>query len=165
MASAGSAQLEEGLVALWNSSGLNALFQAFWTATQILANPVLHDTEASPGQAFPYCVYNVTTPTTISRDSGHDSIEKHEIRDTPIEFRIHAQSSGGLSAKRIAADMANEVIKIFGGHPSVSPTAMTLTDGGVMLNQYQNDFGLRTEDDNHLWMINYLAKLDVPMRV
>lgn len=165
MASAGSAQLHEALITLWNASGLNALFEAFWTAAQIVDHVVLNENQASPGNAFPYCIYNITAATTISRDSGHDSVEKHEIRDTPLEFRIHAQSSGGLTAKRIAADLAEEVIKIFGGHPTVAPTAMTLTNGGVIFNQYQNDFGLPDEDDNHLWMINYIPRIDTPMMV
>ena len=162
---AGTSELHEALIALWDSGGLDAKFTAFWTATEIASFDVINDRDAAPGSAFPYCIFNIPAATTAARMSGHDSVEKHEIRNTPIEFRIHAKDSGGLSAKRVASNMAEEVIKVFGGHPTVVPGVMTLTNGAVLINQYQNDFGMRTEDSNHLWAINYLAQLDVPLMV
>ena len=160
-----SADLHGGIQALWTSSLLDAKFTAFWAVGDIGGFPILHDAEATPGNPFPYCVFNVLPATTTARMTGHDASEKHEIRDTPIQFLIYTENGSVLTAKRIAADLAEEVIKIFGGHPIVAPTDMTLDFGAVLINQYQNDFGLRTGDNEHLWTINYLARLDVPMMV
>ena len=161
-----SAQLHEAIQSLWTSSGLDAKFTAFWSAGNITEFPaVLHDAEAAPGNPFPYCVFNVLPATTTARMSGHDSLEKHEIRDTPIEFRIYTKDGSVLTAKRIAADLAEELLQVFGGHPTVVPTDMTMTNGFVLINQYQNDYGVRTGDTEHLWIVTYLARLDVPMMV
>jgi len=91
---------------------------------------------------------------------------RREIHQVPWEFRIHAKEIDGdaRSAKEIAADLCEEVMKIYGGHPTVAATDMALDNGNFLLAQYQNDYGLNTGDKEHLWVIVYMLLVDVPVR-
>lgn len=167
MSVAASSDLHKAINTTWEASTLNASFQDLWDSGESSFNPALHDGEASPGQPFPYCVFEQSPGETQSRMTGHDSSEKHEIRDIPISFRIHARvlSDDNRSAKEIAADMAELVMQVFGGHPTVSPDELTLENGSFLIAQYQTDYGVRSDDDVYTWIINYIFRLDVPMAV
>ncbi len=162
-----SADVCKAINSAWDASGLNAVFKSLWDVANEDDFPVLHDQEASPEQPFPYCVMDEFSARTTSRMSGSLDV-KQEIRDVLVRFNIHAQEVDGdaRTAKRIAADLVEEVMKVFGGHPTVSPTAsMTLDNGAHLITQYQSDFCVREDEDKYLWGINYLLRLDVPVAV
>jgi len=53
-----------------------------------------------------------------------------------------------------------------GGHPAYRPVGIPYMDYGQVLQfQYQNDYGIRTGDEEYRWTIEYLIKLDVWERV
>lgn len=85
-----------------------------------------------------------------------------EIRIVPVVFNIHARSSVSYSAKALACLLADEVLKVFGGHPEVVPTVPTLDHGHCLISTYQSDNGIRTGEDEHQWVIEYNFTLDVP---
>jgi hypothetical protein len=111
-------------------------------------------------------VYKIEPGTTAGRMSFRGTGVKRYTQEIPLRFTVHARKeSDGRTAKRIAADLAEEVMKVFGGHPSTTPTALTLDNASHLNTQFQNDFGLREEDEVYAWQINYLVTLDVPVAV
>lgn len=166
--SVASADILKAINTAWDASTLDATFQALWdsgvTASQY---EVLNDQEAPPAQPFPYVVMNQTSQNTTGRMSGGASALR-EIRDLSVTFNVHARAVSGDSrtAKEIAAAMAEEVLKVFGGHPTASPTGtLKLDNGNHLITQYQSDFGVRTGDDEYQWVINYVMRVDVPVAV
>jgi hypothetical protein len=160
-----AADLHAALQSAWSASGLDAQFTALWTDDYSLADfPVLHDQEAAPGQPFPYCIIEIDkskTTTRMSRPEGG----KWEIRDVPVTFTIFADNveDDARSPKQIASDLAEEVMKVFGGHPTMAPTqTIELTNGGHLITQYDNDYPTRDEQDRWAWSITYNFRVDVP---
>lgn len=161
-----SLDLDRAINTVWDAN-LDWEFKKNWEAGNRDRYPVLHDQEATPAQPWPYCVVEVQKPTVAVRMTGHDKTEKHEIRDTPVEFRIHAREmlGSGKSAKAIAGELADLVLAYFGGHPTAEPKAAALAYGDCLLTQYQSHFGTRTGDDEYQMTINYLFRLDMPVKV
>jgi len=159
----GSADLHKAVAALWVSSGLGASFESHWSSTD--DHITLNDTEAAPGTPFPYAIYDSPEPNIVARMVGHSTSEKHHIKDAEISFRVFAQQTADKSAKELASELAGEIMAAFGGHPTTSPTALTLDNGVVLINQYQSDFGIRVDDEVHMWTVKYIFKLDIPVAV
>ena len=161
-----SADLHSAVNTLWdNSASLNNGFVALWPSSVTTSeHEALHDTEASAGQPFPYCVYEQGPGETITRMSKTATIGR-EIRDVPWIFRVHAKTVSGDSrtAKQIAAHLAGLIIKFFGGDPVDDPDDLVIANGGFLISQYQNDYGVRTGEDEYQWVIEYLFRLDVPV--
>ena len=163
--SVGLADLMKAFNTAWDASGLDAMFKALWSDPTDANFVVLHDQEASPGQLFPYCVVDQTVPRTVARMSGGvDSLR--EVRDVPMTLNIHVAAATGdtRSAKEIAAYLAEEVMKQFGGHPTLSATqALTLDNGHVLIMEYQTDYCIRTDDSEVQWVLSYKVRQDVPV--
>jgi len=155
----GTADLITAIVAAWNASGLNDEFHVFGGA-----EVVLYDAEAEPGQSYPYCVMEPlgTAPVVTTRMSG-----RRETRGTPLTFVVVAKEleNDSRTGKELAATLAEEVMKVFGGHPEVPPSAtITLSHGNHLITQYQNDYGMRTMDDGvYEWYVLYNFVTDVPV--
>jgi hypothetical protein len=165
--SVGAADILKAINSAWDASGLDAIFKALWPAADNQNNPVLHDTEASPKQPFPYCVMETGRPSTKGRMS-YDSATKRELREVVVAFNIHAMVVTGdtRSSKEIAAYLASEVMKVFGGHPSVAATQeIGLDNGGCLLVQCLMDYPICTALERYQWIISYLFRLDVPVAV
>lgn len=162
-----SEDLHKAIASLWSSSGLDATFKALWDSGVAESEWLsLNDQEAYPKQPFPYCVFEQSPGSTTDRMSGGtDSLQ--EIRDIPWDFRVHARAIDGDSrtAKEIAADLNEEIMKVFGGHPTESPTDLILDNGNFLIAQYQNDYGVRTGDSEYMWIVSYVFRLDVPVAV
>jgi hypothetical protein len=164
-----SADLHRAISKAWNRGGLDDVFQALWgsgaTASEFSS---LCDRQAAAGNPFPYCVFEQLPGVTINRMSGGVSALR-EIRDVLWSFRIHTRDISGddRAAKEIAADLAEEVMKVFGGHPTVAAShpALYMDHGKHLITQYQNDYGVRTGDDEYQWIVEYLFRLDVPVAV
>lgn len=165
--SVGSADLHKAVNTAWAASTLDATFKALWEA-DIEADefPVLHDQQATPNQPFPYCVYLQDTGVTADRMSGGNT-SLREVRDVPWSFHVQARAvdNDSRTPKEIAAFLAEEILKVFGGHPTETPTGLTLDNGNYLIAQYQNDFGVRTGDNEYRWDVNYVFRIDVPVAV
>lgn len=159
-----SAALHKALVAVWDTS-LDFEFKRYWSVADRDEFLALNDGEGAPEQPFPYCIFEVTGGDTNARMTGHDKDERHEIHDVPVMFRIYARThdAGGDTAKDIAAHLAEQITVYYGGHPTRKPKTMTLDQGTVLLMQYDTDFGVRQGEEEHMWQVNYMARLDVPM--
>lgn len=165
--SVGSADLHKAINTVWDASTLDATFQALRNSdVEDDEFPVLEDQEAGPGEVFPYCVYQMAEGITTDRMTGNDGAKK-EIRDVPCEFRVHARVISGDSRtpKEIAAFLIEEILKVFGGHPTETPTGLTLDNGAFLISQYQTDMGLRVEDNEYQWNLTYFFRLDVPVKI
>jgi hypothetical protein len=161
--SVGSADFWTAIESLWNSSGLNAQFKAAWSSDTLRTNNVvLHDEQAAPHQPFPYCTLEVIKPRVLGRMTGGPGA-KRQLTEAVVMFNIHAMKSATQSAKQLAAFYMGEVMKVFGGHPTVPAMDLTLEHGGHLLTQLLGDWPQRTEQYNYKWVLNYRFLLDVPV--
>jgi hypothetical protein len=166
--SVGTADLLEAINKTWDGCELSAPFQALWpSAIDPASFPALHDEEATPDQPFPYCVMQVEKPRVVHRMSGKGVGFKWHVRDVPVTFNIHAQRIEGdvRSSKQIAAYLTEQVMRVFGGHPTAHAKPMELTNGGHLLTQYVSDWSARTDLYKYQWVLNYLMRVDVPVAV
>lgn len=160
--SVGTADLSEAITTAWNASTLNTTFKALGGT-----DPVLEDQERTPKGPFPYCTMEAFSPSISSRMSADGSSKRHVI-DVTVVFHVFARVVSGddRTAKKIAADLAEEVMKVFGGHATISPTGtIALSNGNHLITQKLTDYGIRAGDDEYEWVINYLFRLDVPVAV
>lgn len=149
----------------WDASGLDAIFKTLWEDPATVDYFVLNEQQAAPNQPWPYCVIDQMSPRTTARMSG-GSNRLREIRDTMVTLNIHASEVSGdaRSAKQIAAYLAEEVMKQFGGHPTIAAArTLTLDNGHVLIVQYQTDYCVRTDDSESQWVISYIIRQDVPV--
>jgi hypothetical protein len=161
----GVADLDEAIHALWSDNDLDDFFTDLWPVADVATYPVLQEDEATPGQPFPYCVLGQRTVNVKTRMS--DGVRsKRESRLVLLQFRVFAKEVTGdsRSAKKIAADLAAEIMKIWGGHPTTTPQSMELSNGTVPLCQYDSDYGVLADDDKYTWHINYKVLTDVPVK-
>ena len=164
----GISELHSAFKTAWEDAGLTGKFQAYWLAADRSNYTALNDGEAAPGTPFPYCVYEIVGGTVTDRMSGRTADgENYMVQDVPITIKIFAGQHSTTSAKAVSVALAEEVIKVFGGHPdpTESPVGLTLTNYGHLLTQYQTDFGARLGDREYLWTIEYIVRLDMPVSV
>ncbi len=165
--SVSQADIYEAVNTTWDESGLDDLFKSFWSdSIDSSLYPTLHDQEAAPGQPFPYCVVEIALSSTISRMSG-DGDTKREIREMEATFSIYAGEveDDARSAKEIAGALAEEVMKIYGGHPTEKPDTLHLNYGQHVQTQYQTDYSSHMENDRYLWTIVEKIVVDVPVAI
>jgi hypothetical protein len=167
--SVGTADVFVAINTVWDSSTLDAQFKALWAADVVQSQyTVLNDQEASPEQPFPYCVLEVIIkPRSISRSSGVNSIKiNRKIQEFLITFHVHADKVEGdtRSSKAIASHLAEEVMKVFGGHPTVAPTVdLELSHGDGVSMTLQTDYALRTQLYRYDWVVSYIFRADIPV--
>ena len=160
----GQADLLQSINAVWDASTLDALFKALWPATPGGDDfSVLHDALAGGEQPWPYCIFDVQ-PGSISDRMSKGTNDLWRTEDIPVEFKVFATEVSGdsRSAKGIAAYLVEEIMKVFGGHPTVTPDDLVLDNGNHLVTLYQTAFYIR--EDNAHWMgsVSYLFRLDIP---
>jgi hypothetical protein len=162
-----SVDIHRAVVALWDEYGLDNEFTVYWTAAEQTDYFSLNDSEARAGQPWPYCIFEITGTSVDSRTSTStgNSLFKRTFTSTPLSFMIHAKDTSIKTAKLLASELAEEIMKIYGGHPVERPKCMELTHGGVLNVQYQNDFGVRTGDEEYQWLLEYQVSVDTPVAV
>lgn len=159
--SVGTADLHNAIFTAWEASTLPAAFVALGGSA-----PTLAEFEAAPGQAMPYCVVEYRAASIQSRMT----VGLHQqrwIRDVGVSFHVHAEEVSGdaRGSKELALYLAEEVMKVFGGHPSENPSAtITLDEGNCLITRYTDDRAVRTSDSEYQWTIEYEFRLDVPAR-
>lgn len=163
--SAATIEIHEAVAAAWIAWGLDDLFKSYWSDADKLTYPTLNENEATPGQPHPYCVYEMPANVVENRMTGRVHNQQLQIRNNPLLFHVFARPFGSGSAKEIAANLADRIMQDFGGHPTAQPKEMTLSNGGVILQQYQDDYSLREGDNEYSWTIEYNIKADVPVRL
>ncbi len=162
----GSADVVKNIFASWNGSGLDALFTAYWDPTLVGVFPVLVDREQAPTGPMPYCVLEISASTGTIRSTSAETNYRREIRVYPVSFTVQARAfASSKSAKAIAQELAEEITKVFGGHPTVAPTAgLALDNGGLIQISYQNDIESDFGEQEHAWQVQYNFTADSPVR-
>ena len=162
-----SADVHKAVNIIWDTQGLDWVFKVNWKLSDRDEFNSLNDQEAPPGQPFPYCIFQQSVGSVVTRMSGHSTNEKHEIRDIPWSFRVHSRQIEGndSTVKELAADLIESIVMRFGGSPTVAPKQLTLDNGFVLLVQLQSDFGIVTGDEEYSWILNYIIKTDVPVAI
>ena len=165
----GTIDLCKGINRAWDASSLEATFKSYWNDPTESEFYVFNDQEAPAEQPSPYVVMGQPMQGPPSRQSGGGvATKKRETRDVEINFNVHVEidADGAYSAKELAGDLAGKIMAVFGGHPTISPTAVIALDNGEhLITQYQNDYGIKTGNDEYQWVIVYLFRIDVPVAV
>ena len=166
----GSADVHKAAVSLWESSGLDTEFKSYWAVADRTRYMTLNDAEAAPGTPFPYAVFSAPQPSIRVRMTGRDG-KKYHVNDQPWTFDVYAAETATKSAKEMASYLADEILKVFGGHPNEVPETadMELDHGAVLIVQYENDYEARQpraeNGDVYQWTITYNIRTDVPVAV
>lgn len=162
----GASELEKAIKTAWESTGLNTLFEGYWSGGDRSNFESLNDTEAAPGTPFPYCVFETTAASVVGRMSGTDCL-KYQTVDVPWTFKIYAKQTNSYSAKTVAITLAEQVLKYFGGHPNPAntPISLEMDNNGFLIVQWERDFGMPKGEEEYLWVIEYTIKLDMPIAV
>lgn len=163
--SVGNADLAKAIATGWSAWGIDNVFKSYWSVSVQSSFTSLNEGEASPGQPFPYCVFNLSEGEVATRMTGEAWNEQQQIRDQLCSFHVFAKPITAMSAKESAAMFAELIIGLFGGHPTQQPQELELDHGAVLLQQYQRDYPIRVGDAEYEWVIDYLFRLDVPVRL
>lgn len=159
-----TASLHKAIAANWSTHGLDHAFKQLWAVADRTRYPSLHDGDATPGQPFPYCVFEQQEPTVESRSSGKGSGANRMEISYPILFHVYAAKNAedSRSAKELAATLAESLMWVFGGHPSFTPKVLTLENADHISTKYINDYPVREGDSEFRWIVEYLFRIDVP---
>ncbi len=158
--SVGSADIQKAIVAAWAAADLDSKFTDLSGGT-----PVLNYGEANPEIVQPYVVWDLTSMVVEVRMTGGSSTLNREIRTGSLKFNVHTKPVGGDSrtAAQIAADLIEEIMKVFGGHPTDSPADLSLDVGDLLNMQYVRDYCVQTDHNNYQWILEYMVTVDVPV--
>jgi len=160
-----SADLAKAVNAVWDASDLNAKFKALWPVGAAVDEfPVLHEVPAGGDQPWPYCVFEIPA-STVSTRMTKGVLDLWETRDAAVTFKVHTGVVDGdaRSAKQIASYLIEELMKVFGGHPTVPPTDLELDYGNFLISTFQSDYAMREDEDHYMWTASYVFRLDVPV--
>lgn len=161
-------ELHKAIEVAWNGSSLNSTFNAYWTSANRASYFVLNDTKAVAAQPFPYCNYTISNSRVVSRMTKSQSTGRMEQHEVDLEFRVFARafsSNPTISAKQLASTLADSVMAVFGGHTTISPTALELATGTVIRVRFENDFGVNEGDQEYSWHVKYMVLIDFPLAV
>jgi len=159
--SVGTADIQKAINAAWTASTLNSKFTDLGGGT-----PVLNFNEATPEQEQPYAVWSFDSPTVETRTTGGSATLNREIRNGALRFDVHTKPVSGDSrgASQIAAYLIEEIMKVFGGHPTENPSAeFSLDNGELLIVQFTRDYCIQTGNNNYQWTLEYQMLVDVPV--
>lgn len=163
----GLADFHTALKSAWDRTILNAKFRDFWESGALDNYTVLSELSAPSRQPFAYCVFTTSVPNVaMHMSAGVD--EQRRIQQVSLTFNIWAEPKTGetRSAKQIAALLAEEIMKVFGGHPTTRPSAVwSLANGNVVQVQFAGDYSVQSTDARYQWVVNYIVLLDTPVMV
>ncbi len=161
-----SAQLHEAVVEAWSEEdSLDDAFNQYWSDDAKSRFLVLNDTDnmAAPETTFPFAVFSIEAPDTTMRMSGVGT-GKFILQDTGLTFKVNAKGEGSLSAKEVAAALAERVLKRYGGHPTEKDGEdLTMDNGEILLTQFLRDYGVAIGDDEYMWTIEYNLRIEMPI--
>jgi hypothetical protein len=161
----GLRDIHRSIVAVWDFYEVGDFFMDRWAPGDRDEYLTLTDTEADANQPWPYCVFDCASFPVVSRSSGKAAYQIREYGEIPLAFNIHAKDTDTETGKAIASDLAEEIMRKYGGHPEERPAKLKLTHGGVTNLQFQNSKGIRTGDTEYQWVVEYTIRTDIPAMV
>jgi len=151
----GSWNLERAIVEHWRDAGLDESFRATWDDPTNAEYQPLNDGEARPEPPGPYCVYALALPRVVGNSSGTTPETVNTELAIPLEFRVHARTSGRSSGKRRAADLAALVAGAFDPQ-----NALPICDDAWIRTDRGGDYCQRLGNDEWVWIIFYEVHID-----
>lgn len=163
----GNADLTQALLKSWRDSGLDNEFKSYWVdESKKTQFRVIHDTTASVGQPFPYCVFELGDPQTRMRTTGgHADRRQREYRRVSLVFNVHTRDTATEPAKNVAAFLCEKIQANFGGHPTIRPAEMSLSHGRILLFQFSSESTVRSGEQEFQWVLRYEIDVDVPVAI
>jgi len=139
--------LWEDLARHWDESDLDDRFRAY-APRAITEYPVLHDQEARPAPAGPYCVVEIAQGFQVARYGGTRVKYEHLLQKVPLQFRIHA------SREDIVVKLCRQIALRFDGFQFKLPSS------DVVCFSREDDFGVQEDDEHWVWVLPYLISLE-----
>lgn len=165
------AALHTAIEEAWFASDVDRHFRSYWPiASQSSGRYItLMESEALPGQQFPYAVFSFGAGAVQARASAARSrLYKTQQREVPFTVTVYAETdqTAGKNAKQICIECVAEVLKLYGGHPTQAPTAqLSLSSGCVLNTKLINEFGTQENDSVYRWDIEYMILVDEKVKV
>jgi len=151
--------LWKGIYSLWQEERLSEEFWQYGNNNRI---PVLWDTEATPGQPYPYCVIESLSYSVKERMSDNVYGKYREVRDYILRFHIYTSSIGNKSAKEIGAELARKVMNVFGGGEK-PPKKIPLEKGKHISTDLELETVSRESEDVSDYILEYRIRVDLPL--
>ena len=128
----------------------------YWPADKQDKFLALNDELARARTPFPYVIYESSEPIIKGHSSGSRAWLEQQYQDVPIQFRVHAKPANGLSGRKIAIELAKEIMGAF----DPGTDRLDLAPDVHLTTVAQGDFHVREGDDEWLWVVQYLIRLD-----
>ena len=149
---AGASEVAKGIVTAWTLS------------------TTLRSGAPEPDDVLPYVVFQEAATIENSRSSegtGDSGNTKRIDLDVPIVFRCYAGQSATKNAKVIAEALAEDIKKIFGGHPQQAPASpiLDMPNASHLQTRFLTETNARIDEGLHMWQLTYVFKVDMPVRV
>jgi hypothetical protein len=161
----GLRDIHRSIIAVWDSHDIGDFYRDRWASSDRTRYLTITEGEADAKQPWPFCVFDAGSFPVDARSSGSAAYQIREYGSIPVVFNVHAKNTTTETGKAIAADLAEEIVKRYGGHPTVRPSRLKLTHGGVIHMQLQSSKGVRTGDTEYQWVVEYSLKTDIPAMV
>lgn len=151
----GSWDLIEAVASRWDANGLDGTFEGYRNDVTLTERfPILHDTEATEECPFPYCVFEQGRPDEREyMTDGDDSTQVKVIERVNWQFRIHARN------KEDCVNLAKAVDEVFDGAVFCCGTGYVVRNGKVA------DMGVRNDEDEWHWLLDYQAIFDYAKKI
>lgn len=180
----GSGEVRRAIIDRWNESNLDDGYTQWWTQEQIDASIALTLDPPPAGTPFPSCALDFDPGRVVSRMSS-DSDFKREVREYRIAFKVYSLnfSPAVLEAlghevgdpniptvAELAQERIEDIIRVYGGHPTESPLPLTIQNGNVLQVRYDSDAIKELYDSENtsigiIWRAEYSIWVDVPVAV
>jgi hypothetical protein len=163
----GALELHAAVVALWNNSELDWACKQYWETSKVARWPSLGESMLGPECPFPYATFTIGDFEVISRTTGLAVGIKRAIRSAPLTFTIYAKQlpANARTAKTIAASILDQLLQVFGGHPTVRPQRLECVHSHFLNCQYETDYGMTVEDDVYQHVVSYRLMVDSPIGI
>lgn len=150
----------------WDGSAIQELLHTYWAAGQASSYLGLCEVEAQPGSPKPYVVYTIPTGESRTRMSDFGVKDKREIRQNTIVFDVYAAQTAAKSAKEVAGEVHEAVLRHYGGHPDEGPLHQLSMQSACIVNlMLTNEFGVQVDTEVYRVSIEYVIQYDTRVRV
>jgi hypothetical protein len=155
----GNWTVDEAINMRWDDADLDSAIRNEWPAASKLSTKYqpLNDQEARPVPPGPYVVYEIMSPFVVGHMTGAEGTqEENQFQRMLVQFTVHASSTATESGKARAIRIAKLIAEAF--DPETFPWTM-YDDAHVSVTR-EADFGVREDDDEWAWALQYNVMID-----
>jgi hypothetical protein len=150
--------VDKRLIDLWNASTLNTDFRARWQQKTNTSYLVLHEDEAEPSPAGPYCVYSIAEPRIVGHATGYTKDSEFQLQDIDIDFRVQAQGDTRETGKEKVIKLAKLVASVY------DDAEWDIFPDGHVSTTKQPDFGGKEGKESYVWVVPYTLQINATLR-